>query len=194
MSVELKLLRVYVNEKGQICDAHSYEPLRFAPDSYLHLLLAHSSQLLEPDAEPEMERQLVVPKGEVLFFHLYKSEWGNLRVNVRVLGDVWMSDANKNRSPKLEPIQLCVVEDVIGYSESFQGAPPFEPFQADTLNQAYSMTSKLYEPKRASHVGNVYREMFVERPDVRARGSSDRTLRELWDAVKHDPGYWESAS
>ena len=194
MSVESNPLRAYVNEKGQICDAHSFEPLRLAPDSYLHLLLAHPSQLLEPDAELEMGRQLVVPKGEVLFFHLKKSEWGYLRVSVRVLGDVWMSNVNRNKSPKLEPIQFCIVEEVIGFTEKFQDAPPFEPFQADTLNQAYSMTSKLYEPKRASHVGNVYREMSVERPAVRARERSDKTLRELWDAVKHDPGYWEPAS
>ena len=192
MGTKSKLLRVFVNRKGQLCDEHSHQPLRLAPNSHLHLQLEHPAQLLQPEPPFETVKRLVVPQGAAMSFQLKKTDWGTLTVQVRLLGDVWMYQDGEEKPARLMPVQSCEVESVTGFAPGGPAAPVFEPFRTNTLNQAYSMASRLFEPKRASNVGSAYYDMQVEGPPV-YRWNRVRThwfLRDLWHELEDNPDYW----
>ena len=127
-------------------------------------------------------RRLVVPSGQTLHFKLNQTEWGPITVVVRLLDDIWMVQDHANKLPELEKAQPCEVQQVRSSPAIFQRQPPFAPFRADSLNQAYFLASKLYEPARASHAGNVHQHMRT--------GHLDLLLRDFWDMVGHEPDYW----
>lgn len=183
MKSELTLLHVSVNEKGQLCDARTDERLRFVPHAAFHLLLNSAEQVLAGDVPYEVEVRCVVPKDEVLRFELKQTEWGTLYVWVQLLEDVCLYKDDERKPPQLGKYQRCQIVQVNSESMLFeQEALPFEPIEATTLNQAYFLASKRYEIKRPSHTGNVHTKMQT--------AHAGRTLREMWDIVKHQPSYW----
>ena len=187
MKSELTLLHVSVNEKGQLCNARTDERLRFVPHVAFHLLLNSTEQVLAEDVPYEAEKQLVVPKEEFLRFELNQTEWGRLHVWVRLVDDVFLYRYDERKLPKLDKYQPCEIVHIGADSRLFeQEAPPFELIEATSLNQAYFLASKKYEPKRASHTGSAYVHMRTE--------GAGKTLREMWEIVKRQPSYWATRS
>lgn len=102
----------------------------------------------------------VLDAGEILTIRLRQAEKMHLRddgpletrdgiqnIKVRLLQSLYFLSRGDARKSMCSD---CKCELLLGS----------EKRMADSLNEAYTIASSLYEPKRRSHAGNVFREIF----------------------------------
>ena len=99
----------------------------------------------------------VLDKGTILYFRLPHT---NLTFYIKLLNDlVFIKEGNK---PARALDVHCLVIDRVGRGIY----EPFEPYETNSLNQAYFQTSVRFRQEARSHTGNIYERFYIQDIDI----------------------------
>ena len=107
----------------------------------------------------EVIRKKVLPEGTLLFMRMPMVNEGEYVLKVLLLDDLIMKKSG-NKEAMVESCR-CEVLDRIERGR-FSNSVKFEPFKADSLNQAFFQASIRYRPNSKSHSANIYQYCYLE--------------------------------
>ncbi len=134
---------------GKFYDAHSGNVINLKDGARVRIQTIRS-KVLDEDYERHLEKrsEKLIHTSEKLQFRI-----GFHDFIVQILEDLYLTKEG-NRFSKLAACHCAVVE-VHSSHDGFN----FSPFEAETLNQAYTQASIRYFPEKRSHICNVFKTM-----------------------------------
>ena len=146
-----------VFHKGKFCYEDTGESIEFRNYANVTITVLLTDVLKKDKQKYLLKREVVLREGTFLQFDLPKT---GLTFRLSLLEDLTFRKINNK--PAIAEDCKCVVLDASQSSaNSMAMIPDFEPFEIETLNQAFFKTSVKFRPESISHTTNIYKSFRV---------------------------------
>lgn len=157
----LPTVHIYSKFKdGKFYDIESGKEVILSNGSFVRMITLLAN--IKDDEYPKFEeqREEVLPIDSILYMRLpLNNGEGEYRLVIKLKEPLFMKKIG-NKASIVEPCK-CEIIDRIEFG-SYLHSIKFEPFEADSLNQAFFQASVRYRPKNKSHSANIYQCCFLE--------------------------------
>jgi hypothetical protein len=153
---------VYIHAKYQddkYYDIISGKEVKLSNGSIVRIKTLLANIAVEDYPKFEEIKREVLPQGSILSIRMPISNEGEYKLILRLKSPLVMKKTG-NKEAIVEPC-FCEVFDchVLG---GFGSNLKFDPFIADSLNQAFFQASIRFRPDNKSHTTNIYQSCFLE--------------------------------
>ena len=163
-----RTVRLQVTIENSHCILADGRPLPKLTNNTPAELIFRATSLLDPEDREKYSgelREVILPKQAELWARV-KSDAIENRLEVhRVSKETWGGSGKRGKFVPFHLNQDLYLVKRAGKSSILEECRchiPALEIEVDSVNEAYTRISEAFEPKRRSHAGNVFREVFFE--------------------------------